>query len=68
MEGHSNKVIARDLNVAEPTVKSHVKHILDKVGATNRTQAAMWGRTNFGESSLLRDLGSRQGTGPPRGG
>ena len=50
MEGHSNKVIARDLNVAEPTVKSHVKHILNKVGATNRTQAAMWGRTNFGES------------------
>ena len=67
MEGHSNKVIARDLNVAEPTVKSHVKHILNKIGATNRTQAAMWGRTNFGESWLLRDLGSRQGTGPPRG-
>ena len=53
MEGHSNKVIARDLGVAEPTVKSHVKHILDKIGATNRTQAAMWGRTNFRESRLL---------------
>jgi DNA-binding CsgD family transcriptional regulator len=53
MEGHSNKVIARDFNVAEPTVKSHVKNILNKIGATNRTQAAMWGRTNFGESCLL---------------
>jgi FixJ family two-component response regulator len=30
MEGHSNKVIARDLRVAEPTVKSHVKNILNK--------------------------------------
>jgi DNA-binding NarL/FixJ family response regulator len=48
MEGHSNKVIARDLNVAEPTVQSHVKHILNKIGATNRTQAAMLGRTKFG--------------------
>jgi DNA-binding CsgD family transcriptional regulator len=64
MEGHSNKVIARDLNVAEPTVKSHVKNILNKIGATNRTQAAMWGRTNLGESRLLPPssavLGSRQ--------
>jgi DNA-binding CsgD family transcriptional regulator len=53
MEGHSNKVIARDLGLAEPTVKSHVKNILNKIGATNRTQAAMWGRTNLGESRLL---------------
>jgi hypothetical protein len=53
MEGHSNKVIARDLRIAEPTVKTHVKNILNKIGATNRTQAAMWGRTNFGESWLL---------------
>jgi two-component system nitrate/nitrite response regulator NarL len=53
MEGHSNKVIARDLGLAEPTVKSHVKNILNKIGATNRLQAAMWGRTNLEESRLL---------------
>jgi DNA-binding NarL/FixJ family response regulator len=53
MEGHSNKVIARDLGLAEPTVKSHVKNILNKIGATNRLQAAMWGRTNSEESRLL---------------
>jgi DNA-binding NarL/FixJ family response regulator len=30
MEGHSNKVIARDLGVAEPTVKSHIKIFLTR--------------------------------------
>jgi DNA-binding NarL/FixJ family response regulator len=53
MEGHSNKVIARDLRIAEATVKTHVKSILKKIGVTNRTQAAMWGRTNVGLSWLL---------------
>jgi DNA-binding NarL/FixJ family response regulator len=52
MEGHSNKVIARDLRIAEATVKAHVKNILNKIRATNRTQAAMWARTNVGKSWL----------------
>jgi DNA-binding NarL/FixJ family response regulator len=42
MSGDANKVIARKLDVAEATVKVHVKAILRKVGAANRTQAAMW--------------------------
>lgn len=42
MEGAANKVIARELDVAEVTVKVHVKTILRKIGAVNRTQAAMW--------------------------
>lgn len=42
MEGAANKVIARELDVAEVTVKVHVKTILKKIGAANRTQAAMW--------------------------
>ena len=48
MEGSPNKVIARRLDVAEATVKVHVKAILRKIGASNRTQAAMWakGRLN----------------------
>jgi len=40
--GAPNKVIARKLDVAEATVKVHVKAILRKIGAANRTQAAMW--------------------------
>lgn len=42
MGGDANKVIARKLEVTEATVKVHVKAILRKVGAANRTQAAMW--------------------------
>jgi len=41
-DGAPNKVIARKLDVAEATVKVHIKAILRKIGATNRTQAAMW--------------------------
>jgi two-component system, NarL family, nitrate/nitrite response regulator NarL len=42
MEGATNKVIARKLGLTEATVKVHVKAILRKTGAKNRTQAAMW--------------------------
>lgn len=41
--GQSNKVIANALHIAEATVKVHVKRILQKTHATNRTQAALWG-------------------------
>jgi two-component system nitrate/nitrite response regulator NarL len=44
MDGAPNKVIARQLDVAEATVKVHVKSILRKIGASNRTQAAMWAK------------------------
>jgi two-component system nitrate/nitrite response regulator NarL len=42
MIGAPNKVIARQFDVAEATVKVHVKAILRKIGAANRTQAALW--------------------------
>jgi two-component system nitrate/nitrite response regulator NarL len=42
MRGEPNKVIAKRLDVTEATVKVHVKAILRKVGAANRTQAALW--------------------------
>jgi two-component system, NarL family, nitrate/nitrite response regulator NarL len=40
-KGRSNKEIARDLGLQEPTVKLHLKTLFRKIGATNRTQAAM---------------------------
>jgi DNA-binding NarL/FixJ family response regulator len=39
--GHSNKRIALELGVAEKTVKTHVGHLLAKLGVTDRTQAAL---------------------------
>jgi len=41
MEGQSNKEIARELGLLESTIKAHVKMILNKLNAANRTQAAM---------------------------
>lgn len=42
VNGQSNKVIAANLDIAESTVKVHLKSILRKIGARNRTQAAIW--------------------------
>lgn len=39
--GHSNKVIARELDMCESTVKVHMRQIMRKLGAANRTQAAL---------------------------
>jgi DNA-binding NarL/FixJ family response regulator len=38
-EGNRNRDIAELLFISEETVKVHVKHIMDKLGATDRTQA-----------------------------
>lgn len=43
--GYPNKLIARQLDVSEATVKVHVKAILRKLKVDNRTQAAMWGNS-----------------------
>ncbi len=40
-QGHSNKEIAQRLNIGEQTVKTHVGHILHKLGVSSRTQAAL---------------------------
>src|SRR5437762_1202574 len=40
--GQSNKLIARQCQISEATVKVHIKTILRKTRARNRTQAAIW--------------------------
>lgn len=43
--GQTNKEIARDLHLTEPTVKLHVKTLYRRLGVSNRTQAAMVARS-----------------------
>jgi NarL family two-component system response regulator LiaR len=40
--GFPNKRIARELGIAEKTVKTHVSHVLAKLGVADRTQAALY--------------------------
>jgi two-component system nitrate/nitrite response regulator NarL len=47
MEGDSNKLIARKFDITEATVKVHVKAILRKIHAKNRTQAAIWAASHL---------------------
>lgn len=41
-KGFSNKLIARELDLAVGTVKVHVKHLLKKLGLHSRVEAAVW--------------------------
>jgi DNA-binding NarL/FixJ family response regulator len=40
--GFANKRIAAELGIAEKTVKTHVSHVLAKLGVSDRTQAALY--------------------------
>jgi NarL family two-component system response regulator LiaR len=40
--GYANKRIAFELGIAEKTVKTHVSHVLAKLGVPDRTQAALY--------------------------
>lgn len=44
VEGKANKEIARSMELSEPAIKLHMKNILRKLGAKNRTQAALMAR------------------------
>jgi two-component system, NarL family, response regulator LiaR len=41
-QGKSNREISQLLSIGEQTVKSHVSHILEKLGVPSRTQAALY--------------------------
>jgi two-component system nitrate/nitrite response regulator NarL len=48
-KGMSNKVIARELDISDGTVKVHVKHLLKKLGLRSRVEAAVWMVNQQGE-------------------
>lgn len=58
VEGQSNKEIARSLALTEETVKSHVRHILNKLDVQSRTQAA----TSAMRMGILRTDSGKKGT------
>jgi len=59
-EGKPNKVIARELDMQEATVKVHVRQIMRKLGVSNRTQAAL---ACASEPSLYKDAHETNGEG-----
>lgn len=48
-EGLANKLIARRLGIAERTVKAHLTNVFQRIGVTDRTQAALWARDHLPE-------------------
>ena len=46
MQGEPNKIIARQFDITEATVKVHIKAILRKICVRNRTQAAVWAQSH----------------------
>ena len=55
VKGDQNKQIAQALNISDGTVKVHLKAILKKTGAQNRTQAAIWAM----DHGISRNLASQ---------
>ena len=55
-KGGQNKQIANDLKISDGTVKVHLKAILKKTGAQNRTQAAIWAM----DHGISRNLASQR--------
>ena len=45
-EGMPNKRISMRLGISEKTVKAHVTSIFNRIGVSDRTQAALWARDN----------------------
>lgn len=45
--GMSNRQISRDLGISEKTVKTHCSRLFQRLGVTDRTQAAVWATRNL---------------------
>jgi DNA-binding NarL/FixJ family response regulator len=45
-DGLANKQIARHLGISERTVKAHLTSVFQRIGVTDRTQAALWAERN----------------------
>lgn len=56
-QGKANKIIAYELGMSESTVKVHIRNIMRKMGATNRTQAI------YKVQQFLRDRGTETNAG-----
>ena len=54
-QGKPNKVIAYELNMCESTVKVHVRHIMQKLGAKNRTAVAVQATDILSRAGLRGD-------------
>jgi DNA-binding NarL/FixJ family response regulator len=46
-QGLANKAIARRLGISERTVKAHLGSVFQRLGVTDRTQAALWAKDNL---------------------
>lgn len=53
--GKANKIIAYELNLRESTVKVHIRNIMKKLKATNRTEVAYKVNDLFGEGTLAQE-------------
>jgi DNA-binding NarL/FixJ family response regulator len=58
--GRSNREIARALNVAEKTVKTHVSSVLAKLGVQDRTQAALYAVAHSGDGGWAAEAGTHR--------
>jgi DNA-binding NarL/FixJ family response regulator len=49
-QGMANKQIARRLEITERTVKAHLTSVFQRIGVTDRVQAALWARQHLQQS------------------
>lgn len=59
-QGLSNKMIARRLGLQEKTIKHHITKIFEKLGVTNRTEAALAWRQLYPELPTIEQAEHRQ--------